>query len=360
MAKRSKGLRAAKGWTAGLDLGDRESVVTVKDEEGQVQERVTLKTTSVALTSYFGRHAPLRVLLEAGTHSPWVQRLLEGLGHEAVTGNPHQLRLIAESVGKGDDPDSDVLADIARFGFGTLQIVEHRSAQAQVDMEVLRARALLVRQRAALSLHIRGVVKANGGRVSGCGVKSRGEKVLAQVPESLRATLAPLQVQIAALSATIREYDGRVQALIRERYPEAQHLQQVPGVGPITALTYVLVIGQPERFRKSRQVGAYVGLVPRRRQSGKRDPELSITKAGDGELRRLLVQCAHHILSHESADGSLRRWGVQKATGGKNAYKRAVIGVARKLAVLLHVLWVRGEVYEPFRGEGERMTTAAA
>ncbi|MBI2767434.1 MAG: IS110 family transposase [Chloroflexi bacterium] len=348
MAQRSEGLRAAKGLSMGLDLGDRISEVCLKDREGEVLERAKVKTKDTAMAAYFGGRARCRVVLEVGTHSPWVQRLLAGLGHEAVVANPHQVRLIAESVEKGDSSDAEILADLGRMGFGALRTVEHRSAEAQADMEVLRARALLVRQRAALATHIRGVVKANGARVSGCGVRASSEKVLEQVPLALRPTIAPLQQQVEALSGSIRAYDRRVAELIEERYPVATLLQRVRGVGPITALTYVLVIGRPERFRRSRQVGAYVGLVPRRRQSGDRDPELGVTKAGDGEMRRLLVQCAHHILSHESADSALRRWGLKKAEGGKTAYKRAVVAVARKLAVLLHVLWLRGEVYEAF------------
>ena len=304
--------------------------------------------------------------MEVGTHSPWVQRLLAGLGYEVIVANPHQVRLIAESFDKGDTRDAEVLADLGRMGFGSLRTVEHRSAEAQADLEVLRARSLLVRQRAALAAHIRGVVKAHGSRITGCGVRAASAKVLEQVPAALQTTVAPLQEQIEALSSSIRAYDGRVEELITERYPVATKLQQVCGVGPITALTYVLVIGRPERFRKSRSVGAYVGLVPRRRQSGKHDPELSITKAGDSELRRLLVQCAHHILSHESADSALRRWGLKKAEGGKNAYKRAVVATARKLAVLLHVLWRGGLVYEPFprrqqeKKEAEVLTTRFA
>lgn len=359
MAKSSKGLKGTKGLAVGIDLGDRVSVVVVKDGEGEVCEEVRLATTSGAFRSYFERLPASQVLLEASGHSPWVQRLLRGLGHEAVVANPHQLRLIAESVGKSDREDASVLADLARLGFGSLGTVEHRSDEAQAHIEVLRARAILVRQRSALALHIRGVVKSNGGRVSG-GVRAPSGQVLEQVPTALRGPVQVVQEQIAGLTVRIKELEGQIETLIREEYPVARHLQQVRGVGPITALTFVLVIGRAERFEKSRQVGAYVGLTGKRRQSGDHDPELGITKAGDRELRRLLVQCAHHILSHPKADSDLRRWGLAKAAGGKNTYKRAVVAVARKLAVLLHVLWVRGEVYEPFRvREGAVMAAVA-
>lgn len=133
------------------------------------------------------------------------------------------------------------------------------------------------------------------------------------------------------------------------------------GVGPVTALTYVLTIDDPARFRKSRAVGSYLGLACRRSQSGDKDPELRITKAGDPALRFLLVQAAHYILGPFGPDTDLKRWGLALATRGrKNARKRAVVAVARKLGVLLHRLWVTGTVYEPLRNSEPRQALAAA
>jgi transposase len=140
-----------------------------------------------------------------------------------------------------------------------------------------------------------------------------------------------------------------IEQLCQEHYPETHHLRQVSGVGPITALAYVLTLDDPDRFRKSREVAPALGLVPKRDQSGDRDPQLRITKTGDSYLRRLLVGSAQYILGPFGPDCDLRRWGLKLAQrGGKNAKKRAVVAVARKLAVLLHHLWVTGEVYDPF------------
>jgi transposase len=125
-------------------------------------------------------------------------------------------------------------------------------------------------------------------------------------------------------------------------------LRQVEGVGPLTALTFVLTLEDPYRFEKSRSVGAYLGLVPASDKSGDRDPQRRISKEGDEMLRKLLVGSAHYILGPFGGDSDLRRHGEKIASrGAKNAKKRAAVAVARKLAVLLHRLWVTGEVYDP-------------
>jgi len=135
-----------------------------------------------------------------------------------------------------------------------------------------------------------------------------------------------------------------------ERYPRTRLLRQVPGVGPVTALAFVLALADPSRFRSSRSVGAYLGLRPRRSDSGESMPELRITKAGNGAVRRLLVQCAQYILGPFGPESDLRGWGLKLAgRGGKRAKRVAVVAVARKLSVLLHRLWVSGENYDPLR-----------
>jgi len=291
------------------------------------------------------------VVLEAGTQSPWLQRLLRQLGHEAMVVNPHRVRLIAESLQKDDRRDAVLLADLGRMAPLSLQTVEHRTAQEQADIAIVRTRALFVKQRTMLIAHVRATVKSNGGRLEGCTVERFSKQATGQLPEGLREALSGALEQIAHLTTLIRQYDWKVVRLIQARYPETELLRQVPGVGPITALTYRLTVGDPGRFGKSRQVGAYFGLAPGRRQSGKHDPELRISKAGDKAMRALLVQCAQHILSRPGADGALRQWGLKKAEGGKRAHQRAVVAVARKLAVLLHHLWVTGAAYERFPGK---------
>jgi transposase len=181
------------------------------------------------------------------------------------------------------------------------------------------------------------------------------------IPQDLRAALEPLLASIASMTETIRGYERRIEELGQTEYPVTNRLRQVEGVGPITALTYVLTIDSPERFRRSRMVGAFLGLRPRRDQSGGSDPQLHITKAGDKTLRRLLVGSAHYILGPFGSDCALRRFGLALASrGGKNAKKRAVVAVARKLAVLLHRLWLTGEEYDPMRAARPLPTPARA
>ena len=123
-------------------------------------------------------------------------------------------------------------------------------------------------------------------------------------------------------------------------------------MGPITALSYVLTLEDPKRFRKSREVGAYLGMIPRRNQSGEVDPEGHITKTGDKFLRRMLIGCAHYILGPFGPESNLRNWGLRLVErGGKGAKHKAAVAVARKLAILLHKLWISGEDYQPFYPE---------
>ena len=198
--------------------------------------------------------------------------------------------------------------------------------------------------------HIHGVLKSSGHRVKKYAAPGFHRQVAGQIPEELQPAPQPLLDTLGALAERILGFDRELRRMSTKVYPETALLNQVGGVGPLTALRYVLTIENPKRIERSRNVGAYLGLRPRQRQSGQRDPELHITKAGDRGLRRLLVQCAQHILGPFGKDSDLRRWGLELASRGKaTAKKKAVIAVARKLAVLLHRLWVTGEVYEPLR-----------
>lgn len=171
------------------------------------------------------------------------------------------------------------------------------------------------------------------------------------LPPALRPALAPLIESVAFLSLRISEMDREVERLIAEQFPHARAVQQVPGVGPITALTFVLTVADHSRFRRSRDVGAYLGLAPRRRQSGDRDPSLSISKEGDVYLRSLLVEAAHFTLSHRAPDSDLRRWALAQLERSPTTRNRTTVALARRLAVLLHALWSSGEVYRPLSAD---------
>ena len=341
---------AARKVTIGLDLGDRYSYLALVDGEGEILEETRIRTKAPSVRQWFGRIGEARVALEVGTHSPWVSRILAELGHEVIVANARKVRLIYGGARKTDRLDAEALARLARLDPALLSGIEHRGEQAQQDLAVIRAREVLVRTRTRLINHFRGVVKSAGERVPRCSAASFHRKAVQSLPEGFEAALQPLLDQIEQVNQQIRRYDRRIEELATKHYPETSVLQQVAGVGPITSLTYILTLEDPDRFRKSRAVGAYLGLCPRIDQSGSRDPQCRITKAGNGMLRRLLVQAAHYQLGPFGPDSDLRRWGLERAErGGRIAKKKAVIAVARKLAVLLHRLWLTGEVYEPLR-----------
>jgi transposase len=334
----------------GLDLGDKTSAVCVYGRGGEIEWEGRVRTTVAGLAKRFKGVEPMRIALETGMHSPWVSRQLRQWGHEVIVANASKVRLIGNSRRKNDRLDARTLADLASVRPRLLWPVEHLSAEAQAHRGVLRSREALVRARSSLILHARGLVKAWGGRLPCCSAESFVKKARAAVPAELLAALAAIFETIGELTARIRSYDRQIEELLKSQYPQAQRLRQVRGVGPITALAFVLAVGDPQRFAKSRTVGAYFGLTPAQRDSGSLHPQLRISKQGDPYVRKLLVQCAHYMLGPYGVDSDLRRLGERLSqVGGKNGKKRAVVAVARKLAVLLHRLLVSGQPYEPLR-----------
>jgi transposase len=293
----------------------------------------------------------LRIAIEAGTHSPWASRVLEEeCGHEVLVANARKLRLIYANKRKTDEIDAENLARLARLDPKLLYPLKHRGEDSQAHMAIIRSRQALIGCRTQLVNHVRGTVKSFGGRLPKCPAVSFHNKAPEHIPEALRPALVPILETISSLTRRIRDYDRQLETISKERYPETDLLRQIEGIGPLTALTFVLTLEDPYRFEKSRSVGAYLGLVPATAQSGERDPQKRISKEGDEMLRKLLVGSAHYILGPFGSDSDLRRHGEKIASrGGKNAKKRAVVAVARKLSVLLHSLWMSGELYEPLR-----------
>jgi transposase len=346
--------------TIGLDLGDRYSHYCILNEAGEVIWESQLPTTPRGIEEVFRRIPRSRIALETGTHSPWLSRQLNQLGHEVIVAHARNVRLISESSRKDDRLDARTLARLARIDPALLSPVRHRSAKAQIHLTVIRARATLVSARTALVNAARGLTKSYGARLPKCGSEQMNREITKGLSEELRDALDPLLAEIESLNERIAEYDRRIVRVCKEVYPEVALLRQVKGVGPLIALTYVLTLDDPHRFRRSRDAGCFLGLRPGRRNSGMSEPQMHISKEGDRYLRTLLVQGAHYILGPFGQDSDLRRWGLQLAKrGGKNAKKRAVVAVARKLAVLLHKLWVSAEVYEPLRNNHKVMTAVA-
>ena len=351
---------ATAAYTAviGLDLSDKTAAFVELAADPAVAEIVAqgvIPLTEDRLRQQFGGDLPCRIALEVGPHSPWVSRLLAGLGHEVIIANPRQVALIAQSRRKTDRADAETLARLARVDPALLRPIRHRGATQQADLEQIRARDLLVRLRAQAINHVRGTVKAMGARLPLCSAESFARTAAVAVPEDLRPALTPIIEAVGRLTAQIQASDRAIADLAATHYPQTAALTQVPGVGTLTALTYVLTLDDARRFPHSRTVGPYLGLTPRLAQSGEQRPELGLSKAGDPHLRRLLVQCAHYILGPFGPDSELRRWGLSLAgAGSRQRKKQAVAAVARKLAVLLHHLWVSGATYDPFHHAHQR------
>lgn len=339
-----------KKMTVGLDLGDKYSYLCVLDtESGELVEEGRLRTTPDDLHRRFDSAEQMKIAIEVGTHSTWISRLLQECGHEMLIANPRKTRLIYGDKRKTDKLDAQKLARLARVDPELLYPIEHRGKDSQTHLALIHSRDALIRSRTQLINHIRGTVKSFGARLPKCSAESFHKKVAGQLPHELAEALEDVVAIIASLTEKIRGYDRRIEQLCKESYPqETKLLRQVPGVGALTSLTFVLTLEDPRRFEKSRSVGAYLGLVPGKDQSGESDPGKRISGEGDEMLRRLLVGSAHYILGPFAPDSDLRGHGQKIASrGGKNAKKRAVVAVARKLAVVLHRLWVTGECYEP-------------
>jgi transposase len=290
-----------------------------------------------------------------------VSRLLTSLGHEVIVANARQVQLISRNSRKDDQVDAELLARLARVDPQLLRPIRHRSEEAQRHLGTIRVRAALMEARTALVNSARGLAKAMGERLPQCDADAVDAETARSFPAEVSGMLQPLLEEVDSLTVKIKKLDDEIEQIARTEYPETKLLRQISGVGPLIALTFVLTVEDRERFAKSRDVGCYVGLRPKRSQSGEREPELGISKEGDIYLRKLLVQGAHCVLSRRSPDTDLKRWGLKLAgRGGKNAKKRAVVAVARKLAILLHRLWVTGEVYEPLRNCKPAASKAAA
>lgn len=347
--------------TIGMDLGDKINLVCVLDNAGTIKQSISLENTMKAIKTFYKNYKGATVAIEAGTHSPWISRLLTSIGCNVLVGNPRKLRVIWESDSKTDVRDAEMLARIARFDPNLLHPIQHKGEQVQADLALLHSRDLLVRNRSSQINHVRGTVKSFGERLPSCSTECFHKKVVSHIPQELQQSIEPVLVLIEQMTKQIREFDKEIEEISNERYPETELLRQIKGVGPLTALAYILTLESPEKFQKSRQVGPYLGLTPRRDQSGETDKQLRITKAGSPFLRKLLINSAQYILGPFGEDCKLQRFGLRMASrGGKNAKRKAVVAVGRKLSVLLHRLWKFGEIYDPLHKRNSWPTAKTA
>lgn len=347
--------------TVGLDVGDKKTHFCVVDGDRKVVARGSFATTRAALEAALAPFPGAKVLLEAGSQSPWMSRVLQAIGFAVQVADPRRVELISKDPRKTDRRDAEMLARMGAAMPELLGSVHHRGERAQAHLSIVRARDLLIRQRTMAVQQTRSICKAFGVRLPTSSTETFPTKVTALIPELLRPALDPVLEQVALLSRSIQAFDKLLARLAGEHYPEVERLQQIDGVGPVISVAFVLSVEDPKRFEHSRQVGSWTGLCPRSHSSGDSSPQLRISKAGDQRLRRLLVQGAHRILGPFGRDCDLRRFGLQiAARGGKAAKKRAAVAVARKLAVLMHKLWLTGADYEPLHLANRRAKAVAA
>jgi transposase len=334
----------------GLGLGDRQSQLCGIDAAGQCVLQRAVATTPDALAREFATRAPTRVILEVGTHSPWVSRQLASYGHDVVVANPSAMYGAKRRTKRNDRMDAEFLARQGRADTTLLHPIQHRGEATQAHLAQVRARDQLVKSRTLLINHVRGAVKSLGQRLPTCSAEAFATQASAHVPVALTDALTPLLTMITALTGQIRQCDRQLEQLARTHYPETARLRAVGGVGLLTALAYVVLVEDPRRFHTSRQAAAFFGLVPKLDESSQSAPQLRITKRGDALGRRYLVSAAQYILGPFGPPCDLRRFGeALMIRGGRNAKKRAVVAVARKLAVLLHALWRSETPYRPER-----------
>ena len=343
--------QAKKRLWIGVDLGNRWSHVCLIDKRGEVVDRTRVRTIPEAMREFFGTYTGCAIAIEASAQSPWVRRVLSECGLDVTVANAREVHKIHQSDRKNDRSDAETLARLLRVDRKLLAPIEHRTEAMQADISVLRARDTLVGARTKCINAIRGLVKTVGVQLPKCSAEVFAHRVGMLIPRDFQAAVSPLLETIAHLTVQIRSYEKAIGALAREKYPETAALSQITGVGPLTSLAFVLTVGDKDRFKCSRDIGPYLGLVPRQYDSGDRQSQLGITKRGNGFLRRLLVNSAQYVLGPFGPDCRLRGHGERlMQRGGKNAKKRAVIAVARKLAILMHHLWKTGVIYQPLYG----------
>jgi len=335
----------------GIDLGDKKHAICVTDKDGVIIEEYFITNTRQQLESLSEKYPESQIAMEVGTHSPWISRLLKSKDHKVIVANARKLRAIYTNERKSDKEDARILARFLRADVNLLHPIEHVSEESQKAQLNLKLRNGLVKQRAALITTVRGVMKGLGHRLPACSTASFHKKALhflQQHPEH-SASITPVLDTLEVITEQIAHYEQQIADEIEENHPQAVIFQEIPSIGPITALAFTTIIGSPDRFKSPRDVGAWLGLVPRRDQSGESDKQLPITKTGNGYLRTLLVQCAQYLLGHFGPECALREAGLKIANrGGRSAKKKAVIATARKLAVMMMAMWQKQTTYQPY------------
>jgi transposase len=339
---------ARRPTVVGIDIGDKYLQVCEIDADDVVTGGRFVSTESKLREQFEGRERR-RIIVEMGSSTRWIAELLRSLGHEVLIVDPRRIKLISGSLYKDDKVDALTLALLGTEAPRLLKTVPLRDLEHQKALTLVRARACAVTGRTRVINSLRGMLKPYGYRIP----KSATSTLVSWLNETLDAEILPLIQPLLGLLETsdiqIGRYDKEAKQLLPKLAPEAVRLCEIPGVGPITALYFAALIGNPERFRKARDVGSYLGLCRRRDDSGEHRSELRITKAGDRYMRALLVNCAAQIMGPFGKESDLRTWGLKKMGGGTRVEKRkAKVALARKLSVIMLTLWKSGASYDRF------------
>lgn len=333
----------------GIDLGDKTNEVCILNNQGQTVDTFKIENNADAFTLLFKKYPKASYAIEVGSHALWIHDLAIACGVQMYVANPRKTNLIGSSKSKNDKVDAALLAKLLKSDPDLLFPVTLRDIKTQKDFCLVKSRDSLVSARGDLIRHIRGIIKPFGIILpDSVTVDNFHETITEHVSAKDFPAIPWLVESIKVMSKNIKVMDKQLNKLINTKYPEAINLQTIPGVGPITAISFLLIIGNPKRFNKSRIVGSYLGLVPKQNQSGSMDKSLGITKTGNPLLRRLLVNCAHRTLGVFGKDSQLRRFGekIMGDTNNKIRKKKAVVAVSRKMAVLMHSMLISGHEFK--------------
>jgi transposase len=345
----------------GIDIGDKINFVCILNNKGEILFRKEISNTKEDMREYFQSIEKASIVFEVGSHSPWISRLLIADGHDVFICNPRKLAAVSQNLKKSDEEDSLMLAQLLLTGKHLLSQVHHANEDKMRDFLLIKSRKALVKCRTILINTSRGVVKSFGERISpnltaNAFHKYAGDSLTSESNEKIKDLIEV----IGKTTEQILLYEKNIDTLIQNKYPVAQLLQSINGVGPLTSLTYVLTIDDPKKFPNSRTVGAFLGLVPRRDQSGNKDKQLPITKAGSKLLRSLLINCANYILSEKGEDNQIKRFGLKIRGDGTSKTKnnKAKVAVARKLSVIMHKLWITNKPFASILGKEKEKTSS--
>jgi transposase len=326
----------------GLDVSLNSVSVCVVDEAGAIMREGTVYADAPSIFSFVEpwQDRIVRVGLEAGPISEWLTANLARLGLPAVSLEARQVKAALSAMPvKTDRNDARGIAQVVRTGW--YKAVHVKSIGSQQARMLATARKHVVRSIAAAEQVIRGLLRPFGLRV-GVVSKSRFAARVRELIEGNPALIAVMEALLAARDALMREY-GRLHKLVMRAVrddPVCRLLMTMPGIGPVSALTFRSTIDDPGRFSHSRSVGAYLGLTPRRYQSGEIDRTGHITKVGDGETRTALFEAANVVLRPSTRWSPMKAWAVRVAQ--RQGTKRAKVALARKMAVVLHRMWRDG------------------